>query len=604
VLKTSNYEVWAQSSSGKPLNFTKFVISLSLNWSLSGTRATSKIVMAPEAKKQLMNVKRGTQFILQWGFSTKTYTKVVLYWTGTIWEIGDNANVSIDLVHGSWATTRVPVVAMLSDAKVKDSLQAAAKTKGVKLDTKKASEPNNGKNAKIVAVAQTVAEEIERQYKGQFIAAGKDGVTLEVTSFETLSKTAQAYYVSTEYGYLEKIAITYKATLPKDKSYIELLGGDKTAANASPNSNPSSKTEATGSESIKPEYPIYATLVSTSEVNKLQNPILNLVLFVNSKEIGRYKCTSAQAFLRDSSKTNNVIPDGQYTIASSTVQGSVPEVGGLFLPITPNFKTNRSSLGIHFDPSFNKNNGEDGTHGCIGLTTASDRDVVQKQILENKIRILVVALNEKPVTTTSSQSDSATKQAFLVSDLNSNQVYTEQSKRGVVTNVGSMFKLFIAIATVNKASSLSTQYDGQTLSSLLQSMLDSSSNESANTLIKYVGGVESLNNLCQSSGFTKTKLDSLYTDAIGQKQSNCQDLTNAFKLIFTQGKYSSLRPYLAGSSLGLAGETHTKLGTNSGFEGGISLVANTAGQKTIVCVLAKSSKEVKALVTQVSSKIP
>jgi hypothetical protein len=571
---------------------------MSLNWGLSGSRATAKIVMAPAAKKQLMNVKRGSQFLLQWGFTAKTYSRVVLYWTGTIWEIGDGATVSIELVHGSWATTRTPVVGSFSEVDPSYVVKKAAKDKGVKLDTVKA-EDNSGTKQITVAVSQTVAQEIERQYKGQFITAASNGKNLIVASFENLAETAQAYYISTEYGFLDKISISYKATLPKDKSYIEIIGGNKTEASLLPNSNPSSKSQVGSESNSKPLYPTYVALVSTSEVNKLQNPILNLILYVNNQEIGRYKCTSARAFLRDSRKTNNVIPDGQYTIASNTTKGTVPEVGGLFLPITPNFKTNRSALGIHFDPSFNKNNGEDGTHGCIGLITASDRDLVQKQILENKIKILIVDLNKKTAEPTSSE-PKLIKEAYLALDLADNTVYAEQSKRGVINNIGSMFKLFVGIAVTKNPPTGLTASRRQ---NLLQSMLDSSSNTAANTLIDAFGGVTKLNTFCQSNGFLKTKLDSLYTDEIGQKQSTANDLCNAFKLIFNDNTYANLRPYLIGSSLGLAGESHTKLGVNSGFEGGISIVVSSSGKRAIVCILA-SSKTIKSLAKQVAADLP
>ncbi|MEQ8962106.1 MAG: hypothetical protein RLP02_29970 [Coleofasciculus sp. C2-GNP5-27] len=44
------------------------------------------------------------------------------------------------------------------------------------------------------------------------------------------------------------------------------------------------------------------------------------------------------------------------------------------MPIQPLFRTGRSELGIHYDPSFEQNNGEDGTEGCIGLTNEWELD--------------------------------------------------------------------------------------------------------------------------------------------------------------------------------------------------------------------------------------
>lgn len=583
MLKTCQYELWALSSSGKPLNFTKFIISMGLNWSLNASRATSKIVMAPAAKKQLMNVRRGAQFLLRWGFTPRTYTKVILYWTGTIWELGDSATVTIDLVHGSWATTRVPIVGILSNAKVTQAATKAAKDKGVILDTKKAAV---SKETKTIAIAQTLSEEIERQFKGQFIIPNKDGKTLEIVSFENISANSQAYYISTEYGYLDKISISYKAILPKDKSYIEMLGGEKVAANSVPNSNPSANKEVALNKEITPAFPTYAELLNAKDSK--------LVLYVDNQKIGEYKCLSTLSLEQ---KRVELLAEGQYTIAAKAIKKSN---GELFLPLTPNFKSNRTQLGIHLSPLFIK---KKQSFEAISLTSAKDREAVQKIILENKITILIVK-NKEPDLNKIVEPSKVIKQSYLITDLNSNRIFAEQSKRGIIVNIGSMFKLFIAMAVINKTSDLEIEFQNELLKDLLKLMLDASSNEAANTLISYIGGIAELNNFCQARGFLKTKIDSNYTSELGLKQSTAFDLTNAFKIVFTQANYLKLRPFLSGSSLSLAGETHTKLGINSKFEGGISLVENTNNQKTIVCVLAENNASVRNITKSISQFIP
>ena len=56
TLKTCRYELYSISLTGKLLDFTRFVISLNLNWGLNASKASAKVSFSPEAKKQLMNV--------------------------------------------------------------------------------------------------------------------------------------------------------------------------------------------------------------------------------------------------------------------------------------------------------------------------------------------------------------------------------------------------------------------------------------------------------------------------------------------------------------------------------------------------------------------
>ena len=90
-------------------------------------------------------------------------------------------------------------------------------------------------------------------------------------------------------------------------------------------------------------------------------------------------------------------------MSSALTQGMVVEVGrvdGLsvsqpFLPISPMFGTGRSALGIHVDPSYNKDAKEDGTSGCVGFLSAADFKSFWANVQQYKIKDLQVTINTK-----------------------------------------------------------------------------------------------------------------------------------------------------------------------------------------------------------------
>ncbi len=122
----------------------------------------------------------------------------------------------------------------------------------------------------------------------------------------------------------------------------------------------------------------FMTLTPTPQTNTLNNPIYKLRLYADGKLVDSFITVSGRTFTqaknRHKSGTQAPLPDGKYTVANSTIPGAIAEAGEHFLPIQPQFKTGRSDLGFHVDPSFEKSNGEDGTAGCIGLTSREDLD--------------------------------------------------------------------------------------------------------------------------------------------------------------------------------------------------------------------------------------
>ncbi|MEH2191365.1 MAG: L,D-transpeptidase [Nostoc sp.] len=140
----------------------------------------------------------------------------------------------------------------------------------------------------------------------------------------------------------------------------------------------------------------YMTLTPTRQVNSLGNPLYELSLFANGQLVGRYISVSGRAYTQDRDRnrsgTEAPLPDGRYKVATATSRGSIPEAGDRFLPIQPLFGTGRSSLGIHYDPSFNQNNGEDGTSGCVALTNREDLSQVLDYVHIYRPQFLDVAI--------------------------------------------------------------------------------------------------------------------------------------------------------------------------------------------------------------------
>ncbi|WP_427157971.1 L,D-transpeptidase [Aliinostoc sp. HNIBRCY26] len=122
----------------------------------------------------------------------------------------------------------------------------------------------------------------------------------------------------------------------------------------------------------------YMTLTPSGRTNDLGNPLFELRLYVNNQPVGSFLAVSGRTHTQNKNRhrsgTEAPLPNGIYTVAKNYTRGTIAEAGERFLPITPRFRTGRTDLGIHVDPSYNKNNGEDGTSGCIGLTNTRDLD--------------------------------------------------------------------------------------------------------------------------------------------------------------------------------------------------------------------------------------
>lgn len=129
----------------------------------------------------------------------------------------------------------------------------------------------------------------------------------------------------------------------------------------------------------------YMVLTSTGMSNALGNPLYQLRLYAKGELLGAYAAVSGRANTQNLNRhragNNAPLPDGRYSVSQTIISANNYEVGGRFLPIQPLFRTGRYDLGIHYDPSFESNNGEDGTEGCIALTNSQDLDQVLNYVL-------------------------------------------------------------------------------------------------------------------------------------------------------------------------------------------------------------------------------
>jgi hypothetical protein len=130
--------------------------------------------------------------------------------------------------------------------------------------------------------------------------------------------------------------------------------------------------------------------------NDLGNPIYTLEAYVNGQKVQTFDAVSGTANSQKADRNlgNNAapLPDGIYDVSNYITPGTVPEVGKTFIGIFPEFETGRKDLGIHLDRSFNKRNGYDGTAGCIGLTTTTDRDAINDFVIKYRPHNLFVSI--------------------------------------------------------------------------------------------------------------------------------------------------------------------------------------------------------------------
>ncbi len=151
--------------------------------------------------------------------------------------------------------------------------------------------------------------------------------------------------------------------------------------------------------SLPPLTGNYLRLVKDSRqrTNEIGNPIYTLEAYVNGVKHQSFKAVSGTATTQNRDRSVPDIfaplPDGLYKVSNWVAPSNVPDVGNTFIGIYPQFTTERTALGIHQDVSFNQRNGRDGTAGCIGLVSITDRDAVNSFVSKYQPRNLIVSID-------------------------------------------------------------------------------------------------------------------------------------------------------------------------------------------------------------------
>jgi hypothetical protein len=136
--------------------------------------------------------------------------------------------------------------------------------------------------------------------------------------------------------------------------------------------------------------------------NRFNNPIYKLTAYRDRTSDSSFQLDAVtgrgftQTRNRYQSNTEAPLPDGSYAVAATVVKGTIREVGGTMVPIFPkpgfDPRMRRTALGIHWDPSFDKDDKEDGTSGCIALTSKNDYHKVRDFVLKYRPRSLEVRI--------------------------------------------------------------------------------------------------------------------------------------------------------------------------------------------------------------------
>ena len=130
--------------------------------------------------------------------------------------------------------------------------------------------------------------------------------------------------------------------------------------------------------------------------NNVGNPLYILEAYVRGERYQTFTAVSgtarSQNYNRNRGNNSAPLPDGLYSVSSQIAPGTTYEVGRTFVGIRPEFKTDRTDLGIHLDRSFNQTNGYDGTAGCIGITTVAERNAVNEFVAKYRPHNLFVRI--------------------------------------------------------------------------------------------------------------------------------------------------------------------------------------------------------------------
>ena len=112
------------------------------------------------------------------------------------------------------------------------------------------------------------------------------------------------------------------------------------------------------------------------------DPIWSLRLETPGQPVQHFDAVSGRAHRQNADRhrsgTRAPLPAGRYSL------------GPIWIGIEPQFPTGRGHLGIHLDPSANRN-ANSGTLGCVGLIRWDDMQALAGLVQRRNVRTLVVS---------------------------------------------------------------------------------------------------------------------------------------------------------------------------------------------------------------------
>ncbi len=138
---------------------------------------------------------------------------------------------------------------------------------------------------------------------------------------------------------------------------------------------------------------MYRTMRSLSHT---RDPIWSLRLETPGEPVQHFDAVSGRAHRQNADRhrsgTRAPLPAGRYSLGPVEALGPADpsELGPIWIGIEPEFPTGRGHLGIHLDPSANRN-ANSGTLGCVGLIRWKDMEVLAGLVQRRNVRTLVVS---------------------------------------------------------------------------------------------------------------------------------------------------------------------------------------------------------------------
>ena len=134
---------------------------------------------------------------------------------------------------------------------------------------------------------------------------------------------------------------------------------------------------------------------TTRRLSRTADPIWVLSLNTPGKSTQSFEVVTGRAHRQNADRhrtgTRAPLPAGRYSLGPVEPLGPADpmELGPIWIGIEPLFPTGRGHLGIHLDPSANRN-ANSGTLGCVGLINRADMFHLASLIEQRQVRELVV----------------------------------------------------------------------------------------------------------------------------------------------------------------------------------------------------------------------